>query len=136
VAGNVANDNAARADHCPRADIHTTDNRSTGAKGSPGPYVGPRDDPIVAPLKGAIGINRPWSKVIGEADLRPHKHTVFDCHPVIQRDVVLNLDSITDDDTSIYIGTFSDYAFLTNTGVLSHLREVPDLRTLTDLRQV
>jgi hypothetical protein len=118
--------NRACADQSKLSDGHTAyDDRASPKRSSVFDQRG-RNLPLISAFESTIWCNRSWQEIVGKADMRSHKDSIFQGHAFKKRDVVLNLHIGANANMSINIDAFPNVALCTNGGMFTHMNLTPD----------
>src|SRR5262249_52095169 len=109
VVRHIASHQSPRADESVLADCHSAQDGAVGTKTCTSPYEG-RSELLHSPDFA------PWIEYIGEHHRGSTEVVILECHPLEHRNVILDLDAVTDGDVR------PDHNVLADSAVPSHPR--------------
>src|SRR3989454_11549629 len=124
---NVGGDDGARADEGVLAQGHAAHDRRVGADRAAALHEG-------RPVRVLAGDMGARVHHVGEHAGRPAEHVVFEHHPLVDRDVVLDLHVVPDACPGHHHDVLAQTAALADHGAGHDVTEVPDLRARADPR--
>src|SRR6478609_4332337 len=122
----IARHHRASADQCKLADCHTTSDHRPTTNRRAISHQRRRHFPIVRCLEFALRRNGAWGEIIGEANMRPHKHTVLKRDTFKDRRMVLYLHPRANTHVRVHEDAFANVALFADACVTPDMSLTPD----------